>query len=348
MIPEQVKNYITGTYSEAEEQFAKEWIGQDAERKELVAQLRKVWEESESLRQLNDQEIDCAWRSVRTKMGQGITVDVKIDRARSQNKKKSVKSWSSPLLKLAAVLLLGFGLFTILQQHSEEDVSEQAEVIEKENRVIKAAYGEQVRFRLNDQSVVTLNGGSEVSFSANYSQENREIELLGEAYFEVNNAGQEHPFIVLTEKAVITDIGTSFNVNAYPEKETTDIVVADGEIEVRLNTVTPGPTVNLKEGDMVKVEGTEEEILIEKVDLDLALGWMKGRLVFENERFESIVYRLERFYNIDVEITQDSLKKERISATFENEQLERVLAVLAISLDADFEIKGSKVVIFTN
>lgn len=348
MIPEQLIKYISGTYTEEDRIFVEKWVSEGADRKELVAQLEKIWDESEDLRQLNNQEVDSAWHSVRSKIGQDDNVDVKIKRTRTQSRKDKVKSWSSPVLKLAAILLLGFGFFTIVQQHSEQGAIEQVQTIEEDRRTIKAARGEQVRFRLNDQSVVTLNGGSEVSFSADYSQDNREIELSGEAYFEVNNFGQEHPFIVLTEKAVITDIGTSFNVNAYPNKETVDIVVAGGEVEVRLNSINRGAVVNLIKGEMVKVEGTEDEFSIQEVDLNNATGWMQGMLVINNERFESVVYRLERFFNIDIEIIHDSLKSERVTATFENEELDRVLAVLAVSLDADFEIDGRKVVINKN
>jgi ferric-dicitrate binding protein FerR (iron transport regulator) len=281
-------------------------------------------------------------------MGQGITVDVQVNQERRKKgiraKRLESNSWVGSIWKLAAIILLGFGLYSLIPQQISNEVSEDIQEAIKDKRVIKAEYGEQIRFRLSDQSVVTLNGGSEVSFSENYGLNDREITLSGEAYFEVNNTGQMYPLMVITDKAVVTDIGTSFNVNAYKEKETTDIVVADGEIEVRLNTENTSPAINLRQGDMVKVEGSEDEFTIQKVDLENALGWMQGKLTFENERFEDIVYRLERFYNIDIEIAVDSLNNERITASFENEQLERVLNVLAVSLSTDYEQNGSVIV----
>jgi ferric-dicitrate binding protein FerR (iron transport regulator) len=348
MIPEQVKNYISGNYTEEDRLFVEKWISVDSDREALLAQLEKIWEESEGLKQLSEKEIDCAWRSVKTKMGQGITVDVQVNQERRKKgiraKRLESNSWVGSIWKLAAIILLGFGLYSLIPQQISNEVSEDIQEAIKDKRVIKAEYGEQIRFRLSDQSVVTLNGGSEVSFSENYGLNDREITLSGEAYFEVNNTGQMYPLMVITDKAVVTDIGTSFNVNAYKEKETTDIVVADGEIEVRLNTENTSPAINLRQGDMVKVEGSEDEFTIQKVDLENALGWMQGKLTFENERFEDIVYRLERFYNIDIEIAVDSLNNERITASFENEQLERVLNVLAVSLSTDYEQNGSVIV----
>jgi ferric-dicitrate binding protein FerR (iron transport regulator) len=348
MIPEQVKNYISGNYTEEDRLFVEKWISVDSDREALLAQLEKIWKESEGLKQLSEKEIDCAWRSVKTKMGQGITVDVQVNQERRKKgiraKRLESNSWVGSIWKLAAIILLGFGLYSLIPQQISNEVSEDIQEAIKDKRVIKAEYGEQIRFRLSDQSVVTLNGGSEVSFSENYGLNDREITLSGEAYFEVNNTGQMYPLMVITDKAVVTDIGTSFNVNAYKEKETTDIVVADGEIEVRLNTENTSPAINLRQGDMVKVEGSEDEFTIQKVDLENALGWMQGKLTFENERFEDIVYRLERFYNIDIEIAVDSLNNERITASFENEQLERVLNVLAVSLSTDYEQNGSVIV----
>jgi ferric-dicitrate binding protein FerR (iron transport regulator) len=348
MIPEQVKNYISGNYTEEDRLFVEKWISVDSDREALLAQLEKIWKESEGLKQLSEKEIDCAWRSVKTKMGQGITVDVQVNQERRKKgiraKRLESNSWVGSIWKLAAIILLGFGLYSLIPQQISNEVSEDIQEAINDKRVIKAEYGEQIRFRLSDQSVVTLNGGSEVSFSENYGLNDREITLSGEAYFEVNNTGQMYPLMVITDKAVVTDIGTSFNVNAYKEKETTDIVVADGEIEVRLNTENTSPAINLRQGDMVKVEGSEDEFTIQKVDLENALGWMQGKLTFENERFEDIVYRLERFYNIDIEIAVDSLNNERITASFENEQLERVLNVLAVSLSTDYEQNGSVIV----
>lgn len=347
-IPEQVKNFISGAFTEEEREYTEKWISESRENEEMVAQLKKLWAASEGLKQLSEKEIDCAWRSVKTKMGQGITVDVQVNQER---RKKGIRaerlesnSWVGSIWKLAAIILLGFGLYSLIPQQISNEVSEDIQEAINDKRVIKAEYGEQIRFRLSDQSVVTLNGGSEVSFSENYGLNDREITLSGEAYFEVNNTGQMYPLMVITDKAVVTDIGTSFNVNAYKEKETTDIVVADGEIEVRLNTENTSPAINLRQGDMVKVEGSEDEFTIQKVDLENALGWMQGKLTFENERFEDIVYRLERFYNIDIEIAVDSLNNERITASFENEQLERVLNVLAVSLSTDYEQNGSVIV----
>jgi transmembrane sensor len=347
MIPEQVRNYISGDFSEEDRIFAEKWIAEDAERAELVKELQRVWETSEDLRQLSDKEINCAWRSVKTKMGQGITVDVKMSHKASSMKRvgrrrSSTQGW---ILKLAAVFLIGFGLYTLLPGDGAQEESAEQVDTDSDRRVISAEYGEQVRFRLGDQSVVTLNGGSEVSFSNAYGKENRELHLSGEAYFEVNNHGQEHPFIVLTEKAVITDIGTSFNVNAYLEKETTDIIVADGEIEVRLNREQEGPTANLREGELVRVDGDDDNFTVEKVDPARYLGWLTGRLIFENETFEQIVFRLERFYNVTIDIRDEQLKSERVTASFENEQIERLMGVLALSLDAVYEIDGNRIVV---
>lgn len=343
MYPEEIRNYISGDYSAADEQFVKEWIKEDPSRRKELQELKKVWNLTADLGLTNNDEVESAWSVVYEKMKhqQQSHTTKHLHSNRDQQKQEGWKVF----LKVAAVLLITAGLFAIYTYENTEtqQMTEQEQVHES---VIRAEYGEQVRFRMRDGSMVTLNSGSTIRHDNQFGKDNRQLILDGEAYFEVNNTKQEHPFLVKTKDAYIQDIGTAFNINAYEESEATEVVVSDGEVEVAAQPIAglaAQKPVRVSKGRMVSVQDSTDELVVQEANLDQALGWLNKKLIFDNERFENIVKRLERYYNINIQIKDDSLKEKVVKASFDNERIEKVMSVLAISLGAEYNIEGDSI-----
>jgi|GEM_PF-1750140 len=346
MYPEEVRNFIAGNCSAADKEFVKEWVKEDPTREKELQELKRVWQLTADLELTDENEVEQAWSVVKFKMDQSHA-DKPLElssHSRDHNRSKNNDGWKT-FLKVAALLLVAAGIYAVYnyQDTDPKKVVTKEQVYES---TVRAEYGEQVRFRMRDGTVVTLNAGSKIRHDNQFGDKNRELHLAGEAYFEVNNEGQKHPFIVKTEDARIKDIGTKFNINAYEEKETTEVVVSEGVVEVSAQTEMPSQvnnTVSVKQGKMINVSRASDQLIIKEANINQALGWLNKKLIFDNERFEDIVKRLERYYNIDITIKDDSLKKKVVKASFNNERVEKVMSVLAISLGANYEIEGDSI-----
>ena len=126
-----------------------------------------------------------------------------------RKKKSFTLHWS---VQVAAIVLLSL-LFSVTINYFRED-QEQVVATNTVYQEIKAAYGTQTKVDLADGTHVWLNSGSKLKFPNNFDgQDTRNVELVGEGYFEVHHNPQK-PFIVHTRELGVKVLGTCFNVNA--------------------------------------------------------------------------------------------------------------------------------------
>ena len=120
----------------------------------------------------------------------------------------------------------------------DNDTIHQKIVAEKPvtNRVI-IPYGKSSQLTLSDGSKVWLNAGSQLLYPSVFDKKQREVLLIGEAYFEVAH-NKEVPFIVRTEHADIEVLGTCFDVLAYPDDQMFQTVLVKGSVSIE--TKRPG------------------------------------------------------------------------------------------------------------
>lgn len=165
-----------------------------------------------------------------------------------------------------------------------------------------APYGEKLSVTLPDDSQVTLNSGSSISYNRLFSFADRDISLQGEAFFEVKE--NEIPFIVHTSNASIKVLGTSFNIRSWsnePSSETS-VVLTEGSLAF-YPAGRPDNSVILKPGEKSILNpnyGTPRQPI--KVDQDKALAWLDNRFAFESMPFVQIVREIERRFNLDIKV----------------------------------------------
>ncbi len=179
----------------------------------------------------------------------------------------------------------------------------------------------------------------------------REVELEGEAYFAVVHDAA-HPFAVRTHGAVVRDVGTAFDVRAYPEDTSARIAVAEGTVAISAPTVAiSAPIVGaVRErpahaGDVATV-GPGGVAIEHGADVAALVAWRDGRLVFHDARFSDAARELGRFYDLDVRVSDPTLGADVITDDFTGDPVERVLAILKMSLSAQVERHG-RTVVFT-
>ncbi len=154
---------------------------------------------------------------------------------------------------------------------------------------------------LADGSSVKLNAESQLTYPVLFSAEERVVYLKGEAYFEVS-ANPEKPFRVICDRREVTVTGTKFNVSAYPE-ECMYTTLAEGVVAVSNGTEQQV----LKPGEQAIV--SDGKIQVRPVDVVLYMAWIDGKFMFDNARLEDIVKTLSRWYNVEFEFADSSLKE---------------------------------------
>jgi ferric-dicitrate binding protein FerR (iron transport regulator) len=224
--------------------------------------------------------------------------------------------------------------------------------------------GAKSRLLLPDGSVVWLNSGSRISYPDNFTDSLREVELEGEAYFDVAKDAKR-PFIVNTRDIHIKVLGTVFNVKCYPEDNKTEATLISGSVQVSKTGESHQEIMLLHPFEKVVVNRAPERVAentdtadihhnmmvkqLKKSTTDTAMvetAWVYNKLVFDGEDFREIAAEMERWYNVKIFINDSTIAKYRVHAKFENESITEVLAALKLSLPFTFKISNNEINIY--
>ena len=228
------------------------------------------------------------------------------------------------LLKVAAVLIIGLITSTaILYNKPEKQIY--TSVIE----TVTTPYGARTSFILPDSSEVWLNSGSIISFPRQFG-ETRNIELTGQAYFQVVKDG--NPFVVKTSFGSIEVMGTTFDVKAY-SNENFETTLVEGSVIVKSNS---NKVATLQPGQQ-SVITPSNKFSVYKVNTDLITSWKEGKLIFEKEPFAIVATALERWYNVKIELQGEKLKRLGYTGTIEMETFSEVLELIKSTTPIKFK-----------
>ncbi|RQO75641.1 anti-sigma factor [Pedobacter sp. KBW06] len=199
------------------------------------------------------------------------------------------------------------------------------------------ARGEQYQMTLPDGTKVWLNAASSLKFSPTFLISNqRKVELSGEAYFEVTK-NKKQPFIVKTKSQQITVLGTRFNISDYENESGVITTLIEGSIIIdsKYNTrqLEPGQQAAL----------SDEILVVSQVDTETALGWKNGLFIFQDEPLQSIMRKLERWYDLQVEYDGVNLNEKFGGSISRYDHVSKVLKKLELAGGIHFKIEGRRV-----
>lgn len=266
--------------------------------------------------------------------------------------RKNFRKWVA-LLSVLVVVLGGYCIYLLLNKYPQK-ASKPAMA------AIYTRDGSRSRAQLPDGTEVWLNGGSRLTYDPDMNNlDSRDVTLEGEAFFDVaKNAAK--PFSIHTSRMAIKVLGTSFNVKAYTGDNTTEATLITGAVEVTLNdgvernvklvpnqkiVLQHGPADKLAQPNLVagyKVENirsnTQDSMVAET-------AWHDNYLVFDNDNFEDIALKMERWYGIKIHLNGNKLKTYHFTATFKNESFSEVLEALKVTTSFHCRIVSNEVFI---
>jgi ferric-dicitrate binding protein FerR (iron transport regulator) len=199
--------------------------------------------------------------------------------------------------------------------------------------------GGQFQIVLPDGSKVWLNTISSIRFPTAFAGDKREVELTGEAYFEIEkNAAM--PFHVKVNNIDVTVLGTSFNVMGYDNEREVRTTLLDGAVKVAEGT----RSMTLTPGQQVKVDKRGGFVLDKDADIELAIAWKNGVTSFKSADIESIMRQVERWYDIDVVYEGQIPERTFSGAIGRNANLAELVKILEIN-KINFKMEGRKLTV---
>jgi len=250
---------------------------------------------------------------------------------------KKRKARYTTLLKVAAsILLFSAVCFLIYQKQIAPTVTnQQVAMLEK-----TVGRGKIISLTLVDGTIVYLNAESKLTYPESFNGNTREVTLSGEAFFKVAH-NKNKPFIIHTNKLSTQVLGTSFNINAYNNKNIS-VTVATGKVCVYLKNKQKiqQQTRTLLPNHQILFNAESDSISnVHPVDVNELVAWHERKIFYKGRRLADVVEEIERGYDVTIKIP-NHLKNCRITAELNNPSLEKLLKVLSKLVDGTYEFKN--------
>ena len=268
---------------------------------------------------------------------------------------------------LVAVLAGGWYFFS--SQSGSTVIASAPPTKEVNNSEVSTKYGSKTRIQLPDGSQVWLNAGSKLNYTNEFGKTIREVQLIGEGFFDVVK-NVDKPFIIHTASIDIKVLGTQFNVKSYPGDKTSETSLVRGSVEVVVHK-RPDQKYILKpnekivvlnddratspssQAEVVKAKEVKEPIIAIKNltykkgdSVSVETAWAYNKLSFEDESFVEVAKKMERWYDVEFEFRNSKLEDIRLQGSFIRETLAQAMEALKYTNGFKYEIDGKRVTIY--
>lgn len=244
---------------------------------------------------------------------------------------------TSSFLKYAAVFVLAISisaLFFYLQNNfSNRGIASNYTSVIADN-------GQISKIILPDSSVVWLNSGTKITYNNRFAIDNREINLVGQAFFQVTK-NKKIPLHVHCNNIDVKVLGTRFDVCAYPEDQDIRVVLESGIVEM-LDTKLKSFRHLLNPGEMAKYNNLSGKLGVGKVESENFTSWKDGLLIFRDDPMNEVIPKLQRRYNIDIEVAQNDIYQSLFTATIKDETLEEIFKSISFACSIHYKIIKSE------
>ncbi|UZR99333.1 FecR family protein [Chondrinema litorale] len=301
------------------------WLLQSESNQFYYKQFKKNWTKDSA--KLNNEKAK-AWIELTDKL--------------EKNQPKTILLQSRKIISWAAVIVfvLFSGYFVYFQVSESQNNQVQTQLTYQTVSTVNSQLKE---VKLPDNTIVKLNNNSRIEFPNEFDGRTRQVKLFGEAFFEVaHNAAK--PFIVQTENFSVKVLGTSFNIYAYKESTLQNVSVYTGK--VKLTTYKSQQEISLVKGESASLN-VESEVLIKKDSNPEMVKWIDGVLVFDGDKFDAIVQKIERHFNVKFKITNKDIDYDKafVGSFKKSDKVSDVLEVLKYYYDFNYKLKDKNLII---
>jgi len=314
-----IAKYLGGNATEDEIVMLESWVHESHENQNYFRQFKNIWEASVELSFSTDKALAKVLKQI-------------------NNKHRGLTIWQL-LQRVAAILFIPL-LIAMLWLSVGKNLKNANSTVTY-NKVV-AAFGTFSLIELPDGSKVWLNSGSSLRYPDKFTNHNRTVYLVGEAYFEVHS-DKTVPFLVNTPYFTVKATGTKFSVRAEKNFRIPSVTLVEGEVTVQKSDSDKKNNLItiLQPNQHMTYDTLNGQFTVQTEDTYKYFSWKDGKLVFRNDNISEVARRISLQYNVDIEIEGNEIKHYRYRATFENEPLSELLRLLKLSSPIDYlEIKS--------
>ena len=321
-IDDLLAKYLADETDTHESDTISEWIMESEHNQKVFDRSKIVWEGTKNLQKV---DVDAAW----TKLN--ITKNIEVENIDNQQVKSIFKlNWVSNFLKIAAVLVVLFGLWFVAAK----------QFTTPQNDVLTFKSGNKsIEKILPDGTKILLSKNSEITYPKSFEGDTREITLSGEGFFEVQH-DTLHPFIIHTQGTDVKVLGTSFNVRAYNAQ--VEVLVKTGRVQFSKNKNQVILTKGQKGGILANVDTI---IKSEIAEVGTNVEEKNNSFVFNKMTLGEVADALSKQFGKDIKFSQDKIRNCKLTATFENEKLENIIAVIADTFNLKVDIQADTILL---
>ncbi len=315
---------LKGDISAADLSVLKSWEALSLENKKEAEAIRNAWNESEKHDLPFDLDYDQGFEAIQSK------IKAQSSQAAKVVEMPTKRRWLKWVASVAVLLVASYFTYNAL---SDQRVWTEIAAIDK---VLET--------KLPDGSIAWINVGSTLSYPQNFEGEERNINLKGEAFFEVKK-NPEKPFIINTGNLEVKVLGTAFNVRDIENEESAQVVVREGKVSVKemknenqvLLSKSQKVSLNKNSNKFSKINKGEEN-----TDLN-EIAWQRKSLKFTNIKLSEAIDQINQFYQINISIEKEDMRNCEIAGRFKTSTgINKILKDITNNLNIEIEKRDDK------
>ena len=336
-----LENYRKGVANNEEKKQVYSLFANNEEKDEFRQIIKKDFNEYCD----NNEDIDFGLSHLLDKIHHIIHINEYRQKPKVMHK---IYRWYATAAAILLIPILILGGIWFSQNNNQKNLVVESSV----KSTLIAPLGSRINFSLPDGTKGWLNSGSSLDYSLPFTA-NRKVALTGEAWFDVAH-DEANPFEITAGNSKVEVMGTKFNLNAYPEEKYVEVVLEEGKVKFTTAKLSSG--VVMKPND--RLVYNNEAIKIEQTDAEKYGAWKEGKLMFRGDPMPEVARRIERWYNVKIELVDKELENYVIRGTFQDDSLEEVLKYLKMTspirykiidggqLDVDGSVQKKKILIY--
>lgn len=314
-----IKKYLSGNSSEKEQETLLDWMRQEDNLPEFEA-VKNEWKK-EVIQEPIPLQYEQSWNNIQGAMLGSVQSNLQ----RAQR--------TLYFIRIAAILVVLLLIPSLVFFYTRT----------KENTpltytTVSADLGQISKVLLPDSSVIWINSGSTIKYNNRFSTSNRDIELVGEAYFQVHK-NKELPLIVNSQDLNVKVLGTEFCVSSYPEENTIHVILEKGKVELS-SDVNKDFIQQMNPGEMAIFNKEKNTLSLSTVNTGMYTSWKDGLINVYNLPLSEVVIKLERRYNQKF-VVDKAIKDLPFTFTIKNEDLHSILRLMEKITPIDAVQKGN-------
>jgi len=225
-----------------------------------------------------------------------------------------------------------------------DTINQRSESMKESMNKVIVSYGKKSMIVLSDGTKVWLNAGSQLVYPAVFLKDTREVQLVGEAFFDVVKNPRK-PFVVKAADVNVQVLGTRFDISAYPEDKVIQTILEEGKINLKYtgNGIFKRDYVlEMMPNQMVEFDKISRETNSKTVNGSKYVSWKEGMLEFEKVDLLRALKQVERFYNVRIILDDQEIGSYKLSGKLDlKDEPEKVLNVIKLTVPIDWQRKSN-------